>query len=473
MHQAEVTPTLPREERPASLLTGVFPTGRGAFWRDARLRRMLAAADILAIVVASLVVAALGSSELHEMLWVVASFPAWLVLAKLEGLYDRDHRALRHLTVDELPAILVWALTGTVAVALGLSAAGLTEFGAYHSIELWIIVGIAAFAGRSLARSFWRALTPPDRAIIVGRGPLADASRRKLELFPDIHVELVGEKASLGNGDLHGDERWLHDIDRVIVAASLDEADLPVLVALCRDRRVKLTIVPTERRLLSEAGHVSRIADLSLVEYSTWDVSRSTRALKRVLDIGLAFPLLVCLLPLLALVACAIAIDSRGPVFFGQTRGGLNGRPFRMWKFRTMVRNAEECLCDVVVLDGLAEPMFKLTSDPRVTRVGRFLRRSSIDELPQLLNVLRGDMSLVGPRPEQVELVERYEPEHLFRLDVKPGITGPMQIFGRGDLTFAERLAVEREYVENLSLGQDIRILLMTPGAVIRGRGAY
>jgi lipopolysaccharide/colanic/teichoic acid biosynthesis glycosyltransferase len=144
-----------------------------------------------------------------------------------------------------------------------------------------------------------------------------------------------------------------------------------------------------------------------------------------------------------------------------------------MFKFRTMIADAEARLADVVVLDELVDPMFKLTNDPRVTRMGRFLRRTSIDELPQLWNVLRGDMSLVGPRPEQLELVDRYLPEHEFRLWVKPGMTGPMQVFGRGELSFEERLAVEREYIENLSIGRDLRILAMTAPVVFSRRGAY
>jgi lipopolysaccharide/colanic/teichoic acid biosynthesis glycosyltransferase len=138
-----------------------------------------------------------------------------------------------------------------------------------------------------------------------------------------------------------------------------------------------------------------------------------------------------------------------------------------------MVRNAEAMLPELVPFDKLTDPMFKLKTDPRVTRVGRLLRRTSIDELPQLINVVRGEMSIVGPRPEQLDLVERYAPEHQFRLRVKPGLTGPMQIYGRGELTFDERLAVEREYVENLSLVRDIRIVLMTLPAVFGKRGAY
>jgi lipopolysaccharide/colanic/teichoic acid biosynthesis glycosyltransferase len=129
-------------------------------------------------------------------------------------------------------------------------------------------------------------------------------------------------------------------------------------------------------------------------------------------------------------------------------------------------------LPSIVRFDELAEPAFKLARDPRVTRLGRILRRTSIDELPQLLNVLRGDMSLVGPRPEQVELVRRYRPEHWIRLAVKPGLTGPMQVFGRGRLSFEERLALEREYIENLSIGRDMRILLLTIPSVVAGRGA-
>jgi lipopolysaccharide/colanic/teichoic acid biosynthesis glycosyltransferase len=138
-----------------------------------------------------------------------------------------------------------------------------------------------------------------------------------------------------------------------------------------------------------------------------------------------------------------------------------------------MVRDAEAMLPDLVPFDELDSPMFKLKADPRVTRVGRLLRRTSIDELPQLINVLRGEMSVVGPRPEQLDLVERYAPEHQFRLAVKPGMTGPMQVYGRGELTFEERLSVEREYVENLSLARDLRIVLMTLPAVFRRHGAF
>jgi lipopolysaccharide/colanic/teichoic acid biosynthesis glycosyltransferase len=144
-----------------------------------------------------------------------------------------------------------------------------------------------------------------------------------------------------------------------------------------------------------------------------------------------------------------------------------------MRKFRTMVADAEERLSELVDLEQLDEPAFKIPDDPRITRAGRFLRRTSLDELPQLINVLRGEMSLVGPRPEEEAVVALYNERQRIRLAVKPGLTGPMQVYGRGDLTFEERLAIERDYLDNLSIAGDLAILLRTPRAIIRGEGAY
>ena len=226
--------------------------------------------------------------------------------------------------------------------------------------------------------------------------------------------------------------------------------------------------------MFGTAVELSHVSDLPVLEYNTWGIPRSTLALKRALDVLGAALGLVLGSPFMLAAAIAILVEGGQPVLFVQQRAGRGGRPFRMLKFRTMVADAERRLGDLVDLEQLSEPVFKLRSDPRVTRVGRVLRRTSVDELPQLINVLRGDMSLVGPRPEQLELVARYTPEqHRVRLSVKPGITGPMQVYGRGDLTLAERLAVEREYVENLSLSRDLRLLALTVPAVRSGKGAF
>jgi lipopolysaccharide/colanic/teichoic acid biosynthesis glycosyltransferase len=225
--------------------------------------------------------------------------------------------------------------------------------------------------------------------------------------------------------------------------------------------------------MFGTAVQLRHIADLPVIEYNTWDVSRSTLLLKRALDLVGAAVALVVVAPLMLAIAVAVRLDSRGPVLFVQRRVGLDGRAFAILKFRTMVAGADDDLSALVRIADLDAPAFKLPRDPRVTRIGRLLRRTSLDELPQLLNVLRGDMSLVGPRPEQVEVVDRYAEEHRLRLAVKPGLTGPMQVYGRGALTFEERLAVEREYIENLSIGRDLRLLALTLPSVVNGRGAF
>jgi len=197
------------------------------------------------------------------------------------------------------------------------------------------------------------------------------------------------------------------------------------------------------------------------------------RAAKRLIDVALGGLSLVILALPMAAIAVWVKLDSPGPVFFRQTRVGQDGRPFRIFKFRTMVDHAEEMLPQLVDLETLAQPSFKFRADPRVTRAGRVLRRWSLDEVPQLFNVLAGAMSLVGPRPEQVEVVARYTDDQRRRLAVKPGMTGPMQVSGRGDLPFEERLALELDYIEHYSLRRDAALLLRTLPAVLRGDGAY
>jgi exopolysaccharide biosynthesis polyprenyl glycosylphosphotransferase len=436
------------------------------------LRRMLAVADILAIAVAAILVGLWGSGPEAAFLLVLFA-PIWIVTAKLAGLYDRDHRTLRHLTVDELPWLLVWTLSSTALLTLLLEPFPALDLRSEDRLLVWGTALGLGFAFRASVRALWRRITPPQRMLIVGDGPLAQAVVRKLELFPDIHAEVSGRVASCAALDEHVDE-LVPTVDRVVLACrELSEDLLERLLPACRLNGVRLTIVPPTRGMFGTATTLTHIADLPLLDYNTWDISRLTLALKRILDVVLAGIALVATLPVFVLTSLATLVDSGWPIFFRQTRAGERGRPFQMLKFRTMIRNAEAMLPELVPFDELDAPMFKLKTDPRVTRVGRLLRRTSIDELPQLINVLRGEMSVVGPRPEQLDLVERYAPEHRFRLQVKPGITGPMQVFGRGELSFEERLAVEREYVENLSLARDLRIVLMTLPAVVRRRGAF
>jgi exopolysaccharide biosynthesis polyprenyl glycosylphosphotransferase len=472
-------PRFARVSRPAQWRRSELPRHIA---NDALRRRMLAFADGLAVVLAT-GAASIGELSAAEAFWAAALVPVWLLLAKLHGLYDRDHRALRHLTVDELGSILSWATVSTaVAVPLlALTPAGAP--GAGGAVRLWLGVIVLATLLRGVARFVWRRITTPATVLLAGSGPLERATRRKLDLFGDIHMRVAGEievaalDAARDAADLDRRTRAACGgelPDRVIVCShDVHEAVLAELVSWCRQRRTKLSVVPPLRGAFGTAVRLSHVAELPLVEYHTADASVSTMMLKRWSDIALSAVLLVLTAPLLAVIAIAIKLGSRGPVFYVQRRAGMDGQPFGMLKFRTMVADADRRLGDVVALDGLADPMFKVREDPRVTRVGRFLRRWSLDELPQLINVLRGEMSLVGPRPEQLDLVERYRPEHRFRLEARPGMTGPMQVFGRGDLEFDERLAVEREYIENVSLARDFRILLMTIPAVVSGKGAF
>jgi exopolysaccharide biosynthesis polyprenyl glycosylphosphotransferase len=436
-------------------------------WRDSLLRRMLAIADLATALVVAGSLALFPGGTVVDALWAAVFAPVWILLAKLAGLYDRDQRSLRHLTVDELPAVFVWTLAATAGLTLFLTITPAGSPGIPAALRSWVVALVFAVLLRGLARWLWRRLVPRERTLIVGSGPLADATRRKLELFPDIHVEVVDQADEL-------DPRPSVDVDRIIVASqSIDEALLAELLEFCRDQRIKLSVVPPARGMFGTAVRLNHVADLSVVEYTTWDVSRSTLFLKRVVDVVIGSVALVLFLPVCALIAVAIRIETRGPVIFTQLRAGTDGRPFKMRKFRTMGVDAEERLPQLVPFDSLRDPMFKLPNDPRVTRVGRWLRRWSLDELPQLLNVVGGSMSLVGPRPEQVELVARYAPEQRFRLMVKPGLTGPMQVYGRGRLTFDERLAVEREYIENLSLRRDLHLMALTLSAVVSGKGAF
>jgi exopolysaccharide biosynthesis polyprenyl glycosylphosphotransferase len=440
---------------------------------DAILRRALALADFAAVMLGATTLAVLVDRA-DQAFWAATFAPVWLVLARLHGLYHRDQRALRHLTVDELPALVFWSLTGTAATALLLMVTPAGSLEAPGAIRTAATVAVSAFVLRALARTAWRRITPPERTLIVGDGPLAAATRRKLELFSDIHVVVSDQRREPSVRDLDDGSGRAPTIDRIIVASqSIDEATIAELVRFCTARGIKLSVVPPLRGMFGTAVELSHVSDLPVLQYNTWGVPRSTLALKRALDIIGSTVGVVVTAPFMLAVAIAIFVESGRPIFFVQERAGRGGRAFRMYKFRTMDVDAERRLADVVDLETLPEPVFKLPSDPRVTRIGRLLRRTSIDELPQLLNVLRGDMSLVGPRPEQVDLVERYTDEQRVRLAVKPGLTGPMQVYGRGSLTLAERLAVEREYVENLSMSRDLRLLAMTVPVVRSGKGAY
>ena len=463
---------------PASVHEVRTRRGRRSPHRDALRRRLLFGADVLCVLLAVGVTTLVEGTS--DPLWALATLPFWMLLAKAEGLYDADHPKIWHRTTDEAVAIFHWitlSVAGTLFFMRALpdetvtvEAAGAMYFTALGS----------AFVLRFVARAVWRGLVPPERALVLGSGRLAEQVSRKLAVEPGHHLVLGEDNGDTGPGLAELDQEDLTalvtdaQVERVILALpELDEATLARVVSACREAGVKLSVLPPMRAMLGTAVQLTHIAEMPVIEYGTWDAPLSTMALKRGIDIVVSAVGLVLLAPVMLIIALVVRLDSRGRALFKQPRAGLHGEPFIFIKFRTMCRDAPERISEVVSLDDLAEPMYKLREDPRVTRFGRFLRRTSLDELPQLFNVLRGDMSLVGVRPEEVWLVQRYSGTERFRLEMRPGITGPMQVHGRGQLTFQERLAVEREYVENYSLKKDARILLRTAGAIFRADGAY
>jgi exopolysaccharide biosynthesis polyprenyl glycosylphosphotransferase len=469
--------------------TGRFGRRSGAR-KDALRRRLLFTADVLCFLLA---VAAMTLVEgTSDPLWALVTLPGWILIAKLEELYDADHPKIWHLTVDEAQGIFHWITLSVAATLFFIRALPDVTLTVDSAIALYGTALVAAFVLRAAARAIWRWIVPPERALVLGSGALADAVARKLALEPGHHLsvlELNTAAASAANGGggrsaaVQFEDLSKQDLkalvaesgaERIVLAMpELDETTLARVVSVCRSEGVKLSVMPPMRAMLGTAVRLSHIAELPVIEYGTWGTSWSSMAAKRAIDIALSALVLVILSPLMLVIALAVKLDSRGPALFKQLRAGRRARPFRILKFRTMCQDAEERISEVVPVDTLSEPMFKVRDDPRVTRVGRFLRRTSLDELPQLINVLRGEMSLVGPRPEEVWLVERYGETERFRLDMRPGLTGPMQVHGRGELNFQERMAVEREYVENYSLRKDMKILLRTVFTILKPKGAY
>lgn len=325
-------------------------------------------------------------------------------------------------------------------------------------------------------RSYFR------KKFIIGFWKAQVARRYPEKVFRDSHtpqvmkvqIALLGLAGVLGLGGLALPALWA---PALLLFALLLASTLPfTLKAWGKDRSVALAspgllIVRALALGLGYAWGTLRLPSGVVEGQST--ISGLNWWIKRTMDLIGALLGLVVLAVLFPFIAIAIKLDSPGPVFFVQERVGENGQRFRMVKFRSMVADAEARLSELVDLDALPDPVFKIKDDPRVTRVGRFLRRTSLDELPQVWNVFKGEMSLVGPRPEELRIVQRYNDWHRRRLAVKPGLTGPMQINGRGDLPLDERVKLEIDYIEHYSVWRDIQILAKTIPSVISGKGAH
>jgi len=314
--------------------------------------------------------------------------------------------------------------------------------------------------------------------LIIGAGRLGRQIARHLESHPELGRAFCGfldDRKPLGNGvvgrtsDLAQFSRSIF-VDEVIVAPPHDRDHTLRLLREARRLRLDVKLAP-DLFGCEAAAATEQVAGIPLICLHEEQIPATQLRLKRIVDLTGAAALLILLAPVLAFVAVLVKLDSRGPVLYSALRAGHKGRPFRCYKFRTMVRDAE------ALKEGLRErnqrqgPFFKITDDPRITRLGRFLRRFSLDELPQLVNVIKGEMSLVGPRPHPLDDFSGYRMEDLPRLDVAPGITGLWQVMSRRDPSFQAGMKLDLEYIHRWSLGMDLRILLKTASAVLRGTG--
>jgi exopolysaccharide biosynthesis polyprenyl glycosylphosphotransferase len=290
-----------------------------------------------------------------------------------------------------------------------------------------------------------------------------------------VNPDIGHDSASLGS--VTDVERILEerDVSELLIATSLRNDKLSEIADACFELGVRVLVIPPAPHSLRGWAELTHVGSWPAYQLHPARLELPALILKRATDLLLASVGTVVALPLLLLIAIAIKFESRGPVLFRQRRAGLGGREFMMWKFRSMTNGAESKQHEIAHLNAYEDPrLFKLPGDPRITRVGRLLRRFSLDELPQLFNILAGDMSLVGPRPPLPSEVSRYESWHYIRLSVVPGLTGPWQVNGRNLITdFEEVVRLEREYIENWSLRSDIEIMLRTLGVVLSGKGAY
>jgi len=363
-------------------------------------------------------------------------------------------------------------LTGTFLVLFGLLSV-LTLVA-----ERRVVDGIvhAAYArGIGLRRALIVARGDSYRHVVASIGPHQVGRPAEDQVIVGFVSPIAKDGDALGSLDELEQVLDRYDVSELIIATALRLEVMATAAEICFARGVRVLVLPiagSSRSVWAEPTHVGKLPAYQLhptrLELPALVVKRGT-------DLILSSIGLVVGVPLMALIAACIKIETRGPVFFRQRRVGLGGNEFMMWKFRSMYHEAEQRQDEIAHLNAYGDGrLFKLQGDPRVTRVGRMLRRFSLDELPQLFNILAGDMSLVGPRPPLPREVACYEPHHLVRLSVVPGLTGPWQVNGRNLITdFEEVVRLESEYIEGWSLRSDIEIMLRTTIVVLSGKGAY
>jgi exopolysaccharide biosynthesis polyprenyl glycosylphosphotransferase len=449
------------------------PTQPARLRRESIYRRLLGAADALAATAALLfVLSMLGQGRLG--LASLVATPLIVLVFKAAGLYDRDQLRLVHSTLDEVPVLVQLSGLYTLGVTILQPVLLGGTPGGDQIAALWVASGVAIVAGRAIARWLAGRALPVERCLVIGEPRQAQRIREKLA-SSGAHAAVVAtlpltsdEPGPVGDpGDMRHlvDELGVHRI--VIAPTAADPSGVADLIRIAKAADVQVSVLPRMFEVVGSAVELEDVDGLMMLGVRPFGLTRSSRLLKRVFDLVATTVGLLVVAPFIAAVAVAIRVDSRGPVFFRQVRVGRDGRHFQILKFRSMVAGAETQREGLRALNEVGVGMFKISSDPRVTRVGRFLRRSSLDELPQLFNVMRGQMSLVGPRPLVTDEDAQVLGLDRSRLHLTPGMTGPWQVLG-SRVPMREMVGIDYLYVANWSLWLDVKLLLRTVSHVLR-----
>ena len=432
--------------------------------RERIFRRLLVLAD--AVTAAAAVLIALdvvGGGTPRPLLALVV--PLLVLGAKVGGLYDKDELVIDHTTLNELPRLVNLATMFALFVWL---ARRYLDAGAQPRtlalLTLWLLLTAGLVVTRAVARRVAQRVAPVERCLLVGHAHVFEQLSRWFDGYRSVSLVRHVDAAELAreDGDLRGVierdriHRIIIDTDAISAAATLDAVHLANAVGL------QVSLVPTILGAVGGSVMLDDIGGLVLMGVPRFGLSRSSTLLKRLFDLAGSAVALVVLAPLLVLIALAIKLDSRGPLLFRQTRMGRNDVPFEMFKFRSMIDGADalkESLREHNEADG---GLFKIENDPRITRVGRLLRRTGLDELPQLFNVLSGSMSLVGPRPLVIDEDLRVTGFDRRRLHLTPGITGRWQTLGGSRVPLSEMVKIDHLYIANWSPWTDLRIIIDT-----------
>ena len=442
--------------------------------RDYLVRRLLALADAAALVVALVAMVAVTGHARYSphLLWGVLVVPVWIGLFAAYGLYNRDIKRISHSTVDDIPWILHAVLVACLLTWVYYGLLPISKLVFFDVLLLGAFVVVAMLLLRWLTRRLAIRVLGAERVLFLGDQPTGFLVG-KMAAHPEYGLAPVGVIPAAGNDNGALEEAiQSYRPDRIVLCEpDLDEHDLLALVHRCRELSLKVSVLPRLFSALGPSVVVDDVEGVTVLGINPPVLPRSSRYMKRAFDLSAAVLVLVLGAPLMALIALAIKLDSRGPVFFKQRRVGKGCKQFRLIKFRTMVVGAEQRTAEL--FSGSADANWlKLDHDPRVTRVGRILRLASLDELPQFWNILKGEMSLVGPRP----LIEAEDRQIAgwarTRLELTPGLTGLWQVLGRTNIPFEEMVKLDYLYVTNWSLWTDMRLTLRTLPTVLTRRGA-